>query len=262
MVDMQELLDQLRLPFHPSMVEWKPGAIKGERALAMPYADLRAYMNRLDEVCGTDWSVAYEPWGEDRIICQLTICGVTRSSTGETTNESEKNEIGGTVAEAQAMKRACAMFGLGRYLYTLPSGWVDYDAKSRQFTAQAKAKLTGILTQHYRRAMEGRSVSEKVLAGGTIDDEETDDDPDSQGTPPNQRLWGQGASAFGTDWKNGARPWLIKNWTEKIQKSEPRDSMSQLSDDEKDLLADYIKEHLRGLQKGWQQYKKEMAQAA
>ena len=66
-------------------------------------------MNRLDEVCGSDWSVAYEPWGEDRIICRLTIAGVTRSSTGETTNESERSEIGGTVAEAQAFKRASAM---------------------------------------------------------------------------------------------------------------------------------------------------------
>ena len=115
-LELQQVLDDLRKPFHPSQVTWKPGVVKGERALALAYADLRAYMNRLDEVCGTDWSVAYEPWGEDRIICRLTILGVTRSSTGETTNESERSEIGGTVAEAQAFKRASAMFGLG----TLP----------------------------------------------------------------------------------------------------------------------------------------------
>lgn len=68
-----ELLEQLRRPFHPSQVEWKPGAVKGERALAMAYADVRTYMTRLDEVCGTDWSVKYEPWGTDRIICLLTV---------------------------------------------------------------------------------------------------------------------------------------------------------------------------------------------
>jgi len=153
-LELHEVLDDLRKPFHPSQVIWKPGAVKGERALALAYADLRAYMNRLDEVCGSDWSVAYEPWGEDRIICRWTILGVTRSSTGETTNEAERSEIGGTVAEAQAFKRACSMFGLGRYLYNLPTGWADYDPASKKFTEGAKAKLMGILVQHYRRATE------------------------------------------------------------------------------------------------------------
>jgi hypothetical protein len=162
--ELQQVLDELRKPFHPSQVTWKPGAVKGDRALALAYADLRAYMNRLDEVCGSDWSVAYEPWGEDRIICRLTILGVTRSSTGETTNESERSEIGGTVAEAQAFKRASAMFGLGRYLYNLPTGWADYDPASKRFTEKAKAKLMGILVQHYRRATDVKSELAELFA--------------------------------------------------------------------------------------------------
>jgi hypothetical protein len=163
-LDLQQVLDDLRKPFHPSQVTWKPGAVKGERALALAYADLRAYMNRLDEVCGTNWSVAYEPWGEDRIICRLTIMGVTRSSTGETTNEAERSEIGGTVAEAQAFKRAGAMFGLGRYLYNLPTVWADFDPASKQFTDKAKARLTGILVQHYRRATDVKSELAELFA--------------------------------------------------------------------------------------------------
>lgn len=155
---LHRILDQLRKPFDPSQVSWKPGAVKGDRAMALAYADLRAYMNRLDEVCGADWSVAYEPWGEDRIICRLTICGVTRSSTGEMSAQDEKNEMGGTVAEAQSMKRACVMFGLSRYLYNLPSGWYDFDPSTKRFTDQAKAKLTGMLTQHYRKATEDKSA--------------------------------------------------------------------------------------------------------
>lgn len=167
---MQDMMTKLRLPFHPSHITWKPGAVKGDRALAMPYADLRAYMNRLDEVCGESWSVEYEPWGADRIICRLTINGVTRSSTGETTNESEKSEIGGTVAEAQAFKRASAMFGLGRYLYQLPTGWADYDAKTRKFTEQAKFKLTGILLQHYRRATDSKLEMAEIHNADTDDE--------------------------------------------------------------------------------------------
>jgi hypothetical protein len=170
-LDLQQVLDELRKPFHPSQITWKPGPVKGERALALAYADLRAYMNRLDDVCGSDWSVAYEPWGEDRIICRLTILGVTRSSTGETTNESERSEIGGTVAEAQAFKRASAMFGLGRYLYNLPTGWADYDPASKRFTDKARARLTGILVQHYRRATDVKSEMADLFAADVSQDE-------------------------------------------------------------------------------------------
>lgn len=172
---LEEVLEALRKPFHPSQVTWKPGAVKGDRALALAYADLRAYMNRLDEVCGSDWSVAYEPWGEDRIICRLTILGVTRSSTGETTNEAERSEIGGTVAEAQAFKRASAMFGLGRYLYTLPTGWADYDPAGKKFTDKAKAKLTGILVQHYRRSTDTKMEMAELFAAENATGNEVDE---------------------------------------------------------------------------------------
>jgi hypothetical protein len=157
---MNYILDELSKPFHPSRVTWRPGALTGkkDKALALAYADLRAYQNRLDEVCGMDWSVSYTPWG-DRIICHLTINGITRSSTGEPDSDSERSEIAGTTAEAQAFKRACAMFGLGRYLYTLPSLWVEYDAPNQRFTEKAKARLHGIIAQHYQRFLDGQTGS-------------------------------------------------------------------------------------------------------
>jgi hypothetical protein len=150
--EMQEILKELSKPFHPAHVTWKPGVFNRDKtkALALAYADLRAYQNRLDELCGMNWSVSYTPWG-DRIVCHLTINGVTRSSTGEPDSQSEKSEIAGTTAEAQAFKRACAMFGLGRYLYNLPSIWAEFDSERRQFTEQGKARLSGIIIQHYRR---------------------------------------------------------------------------------------------------------------
>lgn len=170
-----DMLDNLRKPFHPSQVTWKPGAVKGNRALALAYADVRAYMNRLDEVCGCDWAVAYEPWGNDRIICRLTIGGVTRSSTGESTNEAERSEIGGTVAEAQAFKRASAMFGLGRYLYNLPTGWADFDPASKKFTEPARAKLTAILMQQYRRATDSKAEMADTFAAAADDGQAVDE---------------------------------------------------------------------------------------
>lgn len=148
------ILNELAKPFHPSHIEWKPGNMKkdGTSALALAYADLRAYQNRLDEVCGMNWSCSYTPWG-DKLVAHVTIGDVTRSSTGEPDSQSEKSEIAGTSTEAQAFKRACAMFGLGRYLYEFPSTWADCDPQTKKFTAQAKAKLDGIVVQHYNRAM-------------------------------------------------------------------------------------------------------------
>lgn len=164
---MQEILKELSKPFHPSHITWKPGVFNRDKnkALALAYADLRAYQNRLDEVCGMNWSVSYTPWG-DRIVCHLTINGVTRSSTGEPDSQSEKSEIAGTAAEAQAFKRACAMFGLGRYLYNLPTVWCEFDSERKQFTEQGKGRLAGIIVQHYRRHMDPDAELEELHING------------------------------------------------------------------------------------------------
>jgi hypothetical protein len=162
---MNEILTELSKPFHPSRVTWRPGAVTAnkEKALALAYADLRAYQDRLDTLCGLDWSVSYTPWG-DRIICHLTIQGITRSSTGEPDSESERSEIAGTAAEAQAFKRACAMFGLGRYLYNLPTIWADYDAEHKRFTDKARMRLNGIVVNHYQRFLDGETAEAPLLA--------------------------------------------------------------------------------------------------
>ncbi len=87
---MTELLERLAVPFEPSYLSWKPGATKGDKCMALAFADLRAYQERLDKVCGLDWSIQYEPWGNDRIIAKLTIAGSVRCSTGEMDAQDEK----------------------------------------------------------------------------------------------------------------------------------------------------------------------------
>lgn len=138
---MHELLIKLSEPFEPKHITWKPGATKDNKCMALAYGDLRAYQDRLDEVCGLEWSCKYVPWGDGRIICELTIAGVTRASTGEADAQDEKNNVAGSVTEAMAFKRACAAFGLGRYLYSMPSPWVDYDAQRKRITDGGLAEL-------------------------------------------------------------------------------------------------------------------------
>lgn len=132
-VDWAAILPRLAEPFEAQQVQYRVGAIGNDKrtAQALPYADPRVYEDRLDTVCPGAWSVSFTPWGEHRIICHLTIHGVTRSSTGE--EGGSPDDIAGTAAEAQAFKRACSKFGLGRYLYSLPARWLPYDPTRKRF---------------------------------------------------------------------------------------------------------------------------------
>ena len=132
-----EQLQALTRPFDPGLVQFKPGATNRDKtkALALAYVDSRAYFDRLDEVAGADWSDEYTVSGDGTIVtCRLTICGTTRTDVGEK-DTADQNTT--TSAAAQAFKRACAKFGLGRYLYRLPQEWADYDRERRRFTDQA-----------------------------------------------------------------------------------------------------------------------------
>lgn len=257
---MNDLLQQLQEPFPPAAITWKPGASKGDKCMAMAYGDLRTYMERLDQVCGLDWSVRYEPWGNERIIACVTIAGVTRSSIGEYGKQDEQNNIEGTVAEAQAFKRACAMFGLGRYLYDLPSVWVPFDAGARKISAEGQAQLDARYKAWYAKTMAERKAQRQnasppaqqapaAIEAATVDGDALFD-TEAQGTPPHNHFWGVGQSVFGPDW-NIARGWLLKKWTEKVTPDKVRSSSSKLSDDEKMLLAEYMQESALGLQKAW-----------
>jgi len=139
------VLKMLSKPFHVTDVEWKPGALNKDRtrALALAYVETRAYIARLNEVAGNQWSDRYEVISlPDRVavICHLTVCGVTRTGDGEAMmngeDGSDPNLV--TTASAQAFKRACVKFGLGAYLYALPQVWCDYDNQARRIVNPPK----------------------------------------------------------------------------------------------------------------------------
>jgi hypothetical protein len=63
------------------------------------------------------------------VICRVTIFGLnSHSGTGE---EWADNDNALTSADAQAFKRACSCFGLGRYLYSVPQVWAELDEFKR-----------------------------------------------------------------------------------------------------------------------------------
>jgi pyruvate/2-oxoglutarate dehydrogenase complex dihydrolipoamide acyltransferase (E2) component len=131
------LMKALSAPFDPSEVRFKPAVVSGNRALALAYVDARVIQDRLDEVLGvTGWQDDYECLPDGSVVCRLRIRvgdeWLTRVDVG---GPSEQPDGGDRLKAAfsDALKRAAVKFGIGRYLYRLPSQWVDYDAHKRQF---------------------------------------------------------------------------------------------------------------------------------
>ena len=144
----EELLVELEVPFPVDQVLWRVTntANNRTRGQVVPYADPRAYTDRLNGlVTPQGWTRSYETTtmnnitrhkrnseivtGKILVVCKLTIEGLgTHSGTGEEWAD-EENAM--TSAEAQAFKRACSCFGLGRCFYDFDAPWVDLDDKGR-----------------------------------------------------------------------------------------------------------------------------------
>jgi len=124
---MDDLLNRLSKPFSANQIHWRVGSTTkdNKRGMALAYLDARDVMDRLDAVCGNNWSDSYQEVA-GRVVCSITINGVTRSDgAGDTQVEAEKGGL------SDAFKRAAVKFGIGRYLYRLDSEWVALDSKRK-----------------------------------------------------------------------------------------------------------------------------------
>lgn len=156
---MQALMDitkQLEMPFLVQDIDLLPkGAVERDGktlCMALPYADVRVYEDRLNAVAPGEWSTP-PPTAlaiGQKIIVYVTviICGIAHTDVGEA---SASGENAGTESWAQAFKRACSQFGLGRYLYDLEKAWVPYDKQRKQITLDAQGKQN-IVRQMYAKA--------------------------------------------------------------------------------------------------------------
>jgi hypothetical protein len=137
-------LVRLEEPFASKDVKWLVAATSrdGRKGRVTPYADPRAYTDRLNQVfTASGWTREYRvqtlapitrlksdkpiQTGKVLVTCVVSIPGVgTHSGCGE---EWADDQNAMTSAEAQAFKRACSNFGLGRYFYNFAEMWVDLD---------------------------------------------------------------------------------------------------------------------------------------
>jgi hypothetical protein len=128
----REIVTALSAPFGAEELEFRAGAVSGTRALALPYIQARDVMNRLDTVVGAaGWSYDFDLLsGDGRMVRgRLTVLGVTKCDAGESGGEDEPLKS----AVSDALKRAAVHFGIGRYLYSLPKVWGEYDAQKKRF---------------------------------------------------------------------------------------------------------------------------------
>jgi hypothetical protein len=154
---LQKIRELLTEPFDPAEIKWRVTATSTnqtkqgpqKRGQLVAYADQRAYTDRLNEVFGEwGWTRGYDvqvaqnferraPGDKTKtavaakvvVVSKVTIHGFgAHTGVGE---EWADDQNAATRAEAQAFKRACACFGLGRYLYDLATAWVDLDQYNR-----------------------------------------------------------------------------------------------------------------------------------
>lgn len=149
---MSDLTARLAAAFPADRVHWRVGATSDKdgktRGLALGYIDARDVQDRLTEACGIfGWQCRHEPNGS-KVTCHL---GIRDPDTGEWVWKSDG--AGDTDYEAEkgsyshAFKRAAVKWGVGRYLYDLPSPWVDCTKKGKSVViADAELKRLAALS--------------------------------------------------------------------------------------------------------------------
>ncbi len=167
-LDVNKLLLELEVPFSPDQVRWRVTNTTNDkkRGQIVPYADSRAYTDRLNALFTPQgWTREYKVEtmtnitrvkkgesivsGKVLVTCTVTVLGIgSHAGTGE---EWADDDNGMTSADAQAFKRACSCFGLGRYFYDIQAVWVDLD-QNRQ-PVRTPALFAWALPENWRKGM-------------------------------------------------------------------------------------------------------------
>jgi hypothetical protein len=144
----QTVFDRLAEPFPADAVSWRVGSTTQDKAkgMALAYLDARDVMERLDYVCGpAGWQCDY-PHANGKTVCRIGIKAGEEwiwkaDGAGDTDVEAEKGAL------SDAFKRAAVRWGIGRYLYALPSPWVEIEPMGRSFRIKQSqhAKLRELL---------------------------------------------------------------------------------------------------------------------
>lgn len=110
-IDLNKLRDPIKM-------KWRVQSVKYGRAVCVPYIDARDAQKALDDVVGpSNWQSRHKE-EKGRLFCEVGIKvdgeWIWKSDVGSESNiEKEKGE------SSDSFKRACVMWGVGRFLYDI-----------------------------------------------------------------------------------------------------------------------------------------------
>jgi hypothetical protein len=169
-----EALPHLRRPPSPAAVQFKIQNAVDQAAQVAAYVDARLVFDRLDRVCGHQWSARFDelpgamiPPPADRngelraprlvnVRCRLTLYGVTREDVGE--GQDPK------AAFSDAIKRAAVHFGVGRALYAMRLPWLRAGDADSELRRNRRGRLVlDRRSEAWCREMYGRWLAERGI---------------------------------------------------------------------------------------------------
>lgn len=157
----EDIFERLAAPFPADAISWrvgntninkqtgKPPEGKTPSGMALAYLDARDVMDRLDLVCGpAGWQCDY-PHANGKTVCRIGVKVGDEwvwkaDGAGDTDIEAEKGAL------SDSFKRAAVRWGVGRYLYGLPSPWVTIEPMGRSWRIKDSehAKLRALLNNY------------------------------------------------------------------------------------------------------------------
>jgi hypothetical protein len=177
-----DFFERLAAPFPADAISWRVGSTnidkstnkprEGQepRGLALAYLDARDVADRLDEVCGAaGWQCRYSHVGPTT-VCDIGVWSTLMQEwlwkadgAGATDVEAEKGML------SDSFKRAAVRWGIGRYLYGLPSPWVALEAKGRSWViSQPEYKKLEDLLEKYTGDIEWGTPAERAAARAMV----------------------------------------------------------------------------------------------
>jgi hypothetical protein len=153
---LSDLLPELRRPFTPAAIKFKPQATSGEgdqmKGLVSYFVDSRLVVERLNAVVGpVGWTDAYTLLCEGALApgvgipveCALTVLGYTKTDVGQIA-PGVPDDKAWKSAYSDAFKRAAVKFSIGAYLYGGAGVWaavkVGRNGKVQGFSPEGAAQ--------------------------------------------------------------------------------------------------------------------------
>ena len=199
-MNLLEIMPALEKPFPIDEIDFLPKSQfeRNEQTLCvgLPFADPRTYQDRLNAVCPGEWSTQASVTVAGNKVLTLvtvTVCGVPHTDigeaflTGSVRGEIKDEENTGTESFAQAFKRACSQFGLGRYLYSLEKAYIPWDKQRKRFDVD-QAEKRRFVVDIYKKAglLDTKSYAVASDAGKATEKKQQDSDHKLSALPENQ----------------------------------------------------------------------------